>query len=101
MHERQWHEFSEAARPFLQVSNPHEVPSPVFWLFYVSVHDCRGGAETHLMCCLHDLQPLVGVDLVRTDDRPNLVVENFGSCTGQRAQTNVLQFPQIVRQVQI
>ena len=43
-----------------------------------------------------DLQPLLGVDLVGADDRPDLVVEDLGGGAGQAGQAGRLQPQQVV-----
>ena len=44
------------------------------------------------------LQPLLGVDLVRADDGPDVVVEDLGGGAGQGPQSGIAQGDEVVGQ---
>ena len=87
MHEGQRHELGEAAGLRLQIAHREKMPRPVTrdvstWPnMIVAVV-----LQAELMRGSHDIEPLRGVQLVRADDRADLVVENLGGGAGQRAQ---------------
>ena len=101
VHEGQGHELGEAAGPGLQVTHSDQVPRPVLRPFHMAVHDGGRGPESNAVGSLHHLQPLAGVDLVRTDDGADLIVENFRRSARQRAEARRLEPLQIGGQVQV
>ena len=87
--ERQRHELGESAGLLLQRPGAHEVPGPVTRLLDRAEHDRDVRAQADAVGDPVHLQPLLGVDLVRAQDRPGLVVEDLGSGAGQRAKARV------------
>src|SRR2546429_9635396 len=77
VHERKWDELGEAARAYLQCTHAQQMACPVLITLDVPEHDGRGGLEAHAMGGLDRVQPGLRVELVRTDDAADLVVENF------------------------
>src|SRR4029453_14411921 len=69
-----------------------EVPRPVLVALDMAVHDRDRAAQPDAMRRLHDLQPFGGLDLVGADDGADLVVEDLGGGTGERAQPSVAEF---------
>ena len=61
-------------------------------------HDGDVGPQPHRVGRAVGLQPLLGVDLVRAQGGPDLVVEDLGRGAGQGTQPGVHQPPQIRRQ---
>ncbi len=93
-HERQRHEFGEAAALFLLPPQMQQMPRPMPGMIDMAEHDRRRGPEADAMRRLDHGQPLRGTHLVRTDDRAYLVVEHFRCRAGQRAETGVFQLGQ-------
>ena len=90
------HELGEAAGPFLQVAQPEQVPGPVPGAFDVAVHDRRRCPIADAVGGFHDLEPLVGVQLVGADDRADLVVQDLGGGPREGAESGVPEPEQVV-----
>src|ERR1700748_122085 len=58
---------------------------------YVTIHDRRCGSQTEFVCGTHNVEPLLRVHFIRTDDRSDLVIEYFGCGALQCAKPRVLQ----------
>jgi hypothetical protein len=59
-------------------------------------HDGGRRAQADAMRGAHDLEPLVGRDLVGTEDVAHFVVEDLGRRAGQAAEAGVAQLGEIV-----
>jgi hypothetical protein len=57
----------------------------------VAVHDRRGGLEADAVSGAHHVEPAIGADLVRTEHRANLIVQDLGRGPRQRAEARRLQ----------
>ena len=62
-------------------------------------HDRDVRAQADLVRGAVHLEPLVGIDLVRAEDRAHLVVEDLGGGTGKGLEARVAQPGQVGRQV--
>ena len=62
-----------------------------------AVHDRDVRPQSHLVRGAVREQPLLGVHLVWTDDRPDLVVEDLRRGTGKRREPGVLQAQEALR----
>ena len=70
------------------------MPRPMSVAVNVSEHDSCGGSNAKIVRSLDDLKPLGGRNLVRTDDRPHLIIKDFCGRARQRAQTDFFQLRQ-------
>ncbi len=96
-HERQRHEFGQAAARLLLAAQMQQVPRPMLRLIDMAEHDRRGSLEADAMRRRDDIQPLRRRHLVGADDRAHLVVQHFGRGAGQRAEARVFQLGQEFR----
>ena len=76
---------------FCSVAGAHEVAGDVDRPFDVAEHDRDVRAQPDLVRDAVRLEPLLGVDLVGADDRPDLVVEDLGRGARQRREPGVLR----------
>ena len=62
----------------------------------VPEHDRGGRAQAHGVCGAHDLEPLLGAQLVGTEHAPHLVVQDLGRRAGQAAEPCVAELLEVV-----
>src|SRR3954471_22851433 len=74
------------------------MPRPVSRALDVAEHDRRRRAQADVVRRLVNVQPLLGVHLVRADDGPDLVVEDLGGRTRKRREAGVAQALEVVAQ---
>ena len=96
VHERKADELGEPDgadrhRLLLQVAGAHDVAGPVDRLLDGTEHHRHVGVQADPVRHPVRLEPLLGVDLVGAQDRPDLVVEDLRRGAGQRRQPDVLQ----------
>ena len=94
--ERQRHQLGEAAGVLLQVADAQQVARPMHRPVDMAEHDRRRRAQADAVRGAHDLEPLVGRDLVGAEDVAHLVVEHLGRGAGQAAEAGVAQLGQVV-----
>ncbi|MNZ71966.1 hypothetical protein D3C78_903330 [compost metagenome] len=68
--------------------------------FDMAKHHRGGGLDTCGVGSTHDLQPFLGIELVRADDGTDFVVENFGGRPRQGVQSGLAQLPDVIVQGQ-
>ena len=90
-HERQRHQFGDAAGSHLEIAQPHQMPRPMARTVDMAVHDRRRGLEADAVRRLDDVEPLLRVDLVGADDGADFVVKDFCGGAGQGAESGFLQ----------
>ena len=83
---------------FCRAERTQDVPGPVDGLLDRPEHDRDVASQADLVGDAMCLEPLVGGDLVRTQDRPDVVVEDLGRRAWQRRQSGILESGQVVRQ---
>ena len=71
---------------------------PVHGSLDVPEHDRDVRAQADAVRRLVHLEPLTGRDLVGTDDRAHLVVEDFSGGAGQRTEARFFQFGEEIGQ---
>src|SRR3954453_1978227 len=74
------------------------MPRPVSRALDMAEHDRRRRTQADLVRRLVNMQPLLGVHLVRADDGPDLVVEDLGGRTRKRREAGVAQALEVVAQ---
>src|SRR6516164_1920596 len=84
--ERQRHKFGEAARFRLQRTDAQEMSRPVLVAIDVPEHDGGRAFEASMVRRAHDVEPLLGADLVGTKNDAYLIVENFRRGAGERSK---------------
>ena len=96
MHEGQRDEFRETTRAVVEISRCQNVGNPVFGVFDASEHDRDVRPQPERMRRFVDHQPLVRRHLVRTQDRPHVIVQDLRGRPRQRCQSCFLH-PREVR----
>src|SRR5687768_3796419 len=95
MNEGQWNELKQASTLVgdLIVERPdcHQVPGPMARSLNRSEHYCRVASKADRMRHPMNVAPLFRRDLVRTDNRPDGIVENLSGRSGQGRETRRLQ----------
>ena len=91
VHERQRHEFGDAAGFGLQVAQNKQMPRPGNRALDMAVHNGRSRAQPLVVGGLDGRHPFRGVDLVGADDGANFVVQNFRRRARQRAKAGLFQ----------
>ena len=94
--EGQRHQLGEAAGILLQVAQAQQMACPVLHLVDMAEHDGGRRAQADLVGGAHDVEPLVGRDLVGAEDVAHFVVEHLGGRAGQAAQAGIAQLCKIV-----
>ena len=95
MDEGQGDQFTESTGSFLQIPQAQEMARPIHRSFDMAEHDGRGTAKSEAVRGLHHFQPLVGIDLVGTQRRPDFVIEDFRRRAGQGAEPFITQHAEI------
>lgn len=75
----------------LQVTDADQMLDPLAGCFYVAVHHCGGGGQSQTVGDAHHFDPLIGIGFSRGESAAHVVVEDFGSCSGQRVESCVDQ----------
>ena len=94
---RKRHEFREAMRLMLDVSQQVHVFDPMNRRFDMAVHDCRSRGNTQAVRCRDDLNPLPDCDAAGRDHVADVLIENLRRSTRKRAQARLLEHCEIVR----
>src|SRR5712671_94571 len=98
VHKAEGNELGEASGFLLDLSQQKHLTNPVRGSFSVPIHHGRGGADAAAMCSADHLDPLRGGKFVGGEDVSNFVVENFGCCARESAQSVIAQHRKIVGQ---
>jgi hypothetical protein len=80
---------TSSVKPPLRRCCSQQMACPVHRLLDVPEHDRHVRAQPHAVRGVVDLEPLAGRDLVGTDDRAHLVVEDLRGGTRQRREPRV------------
>ena len=91
MYERQGDELGETAAALLQVEGDDEVTGLVQRLLDRAEHDGDVRRQANTVRCLMGVEPFLGVDLVRTQDGADAVVEDLGRRSGERTQSGAIR----------
>lgn len=97
-HERQRHEFREHPGFRLQRADAQQMPRPMIVAIDVAEHDRRRRPQPNVVRRAHDLEPLRRRYLIRAQDRPHLVIENFRRRARHAGETGRFEISQILPQ---
>ncbi len=89
MDKTQGDELREAAGPFLNVAQQHNVVGDVLGRLDVPVHNSRAAAQAELVCGRDDLHPSGYVHFLVAQDFAYLVVEDLGGGAGDRSESGI------------
>src|SRR5262245_63493459 len=78
MNEPKGNKFGETASLKLNFAQQQELIHPMFRRLDMPVHQRGSRTNTASVCCLNDLQPLRGRELVCREDVTEFIVLNFG-----------------------
>ena len=76
----------------MEVPDNYQMSRPAARRLDYPEHDRGIAPESDGVRDAMDITPLLGGDLVGTDERADLIVENLGGRTGQRRETCIAQF---------
>src|SRR5581483_783367 len=69
---------------------------PMLGLLGVTVHHGRRGRNAELMRCANYFNPLAHLQLVWTQGPAHSIVQNFGCCSRNTAQTRIFEHQEVV-----
>ena len=96
MDEGEWHELGESTGLRLEITGAHDMTSPVHRVLDGAEHDRDVGAKTDSVCGSMGIEPFLGVDLVRTDDSADLVIEDLGGRARQSSEPCIHQSSEVL-----
>src|ERR1035437_6922740 len=99
MNEGEGHELGEVTGLLLQRARANEVRGPTLGSSDATEHERDFRSKPDLVAHAVNLEPLIRVDLVGTENGSYLVVENLRRGAGKSLQTGVLQPREVRREI--